>query len=40
MDTIEERVIVAPYPAAQISKEQPIFVAGQEFIPDEKKQQQ
>lgn len=37
-------VIVTPYPvAAQIStetKEQPLYVAGQEFIPDEKKQAQ
>jgi hypothetical protein len=35
-------VIVAPYPTAYISqsdvKEQPIYVAGQEYIPDEKKQ--
>ncbi|CEP19383.1 hypothetical protein [Parasitella parasitica] len=31
-------VIVAPYPVAYISeKEQPIYVAGQEYIPDEKK---
>jgi hypothetical protein len=39
-------VIVTPYPTAYISstttkdtKEQPIYVAGQEYIPDEKKQQ-
>ncbi|KAI9351039.1 hypothetical protein BD770DRAFT_429603 [Pilaira anomala] len=40
------QVIVAPYPTAYISSEkvdqknEPIYVAGQEFVPDEKKQQQ
>ncbi|KAI8879876.1 hypothetical protein K501DRAFT_255989 [Backusella circina FSU 941] len=34
-------VIAAPYPAAHITKEvPPIYVAGQEFVPDEKKQAQ
>lgn len=37
MNNVEEQIIVAPYPTAFISKEQPVFVAGQEFIPDEKK---
>ncbi|KAG0744089.1 hypothetical protein G6F23_005505 [Rhizopus arrhizus] len=37
MNNVEEQIIVAPYPTAFITKEQPVFVAGQEFIPDEKK---
>ncbi|CAO3658188.1 unnamed protein product [Rhizopus stolonifer] len=37
MNHVEEQVIVAPYPSAYISKEQSVFVAGQEYVPDEKK---
>ncbi|CAO3633314.1 unnamed protein product [Mucor hiemalis] len=43
-EELANNVIVTPYPTAYISskdvKEQPIYVAGQEYIPDEKKQQQ
>ncbi|KAF1804457.1 hypothetical protein V8B55DRAFT_1500129 [Mucor lusitanicus] len=45
-EELMDSVISTPYPTAYISttpkdnKEQPIYVAGQEYIPDEKKQQQ
>lgn len=42
-EELMDEVIVAPYPIAQISKDvkdQPIYVAGQEYVSDEKKQQQ
>lgn len=44
-EELMDSVISTPYPTAYISsatkdnKEQPIYVAGQEYIPDEKKQQ-
>ncbi|GAA5798905.1 hypothetical protein HPULCUR_004312 [Helicostylum pulchrum] len=42
-ESMDQVLVVAPYPIAHIStkdvKDQPIYVAGQEFVPDEKKQQ-
>lgn len=43
-ESMGQVLVVAPYPIAQQIttkdvKDQPIYVAGQEFVPDEKKQQ-